>query len=57
MVDGLSGEKSFVAEDAVELAKEMYEDVKKGLVEGSGHWLAEEHPEDFVRKVMGFILN
>jgi pimeloyl-ACP methyl ester carboxylesterase len=51
----LSGERSFIAEEAEEMAREMYENVQHGTVENSGHFLAEENPEDFVRKVLRFI--
>ena len=51
----LSGEHSFIAEAASDMANEYYENVRAETVEGSGHWLAEENPEDFVRKVLGFI--
>ena len=51
----LNGDQSFIASEAVAMAKEMYEDVTEGLIERSGHWLAEENPEDFVNKVLGFI--
>lgn len=51
----LSGERSFIAEEAEEMAREMYENVRHGTVANSGHFLAEENPEDFVRKVLGFI--
>ena len=51
----LNGEKSKLAEGATEMAGEMYDNVIEGLVEGSGHWIAEENPQDFVKKVLGFI--
>ena len=51
----LSGERSVIAEEAEEMAREMYENVQHGTVENSGHFLAEENPEDFVRKVLRFI--
>lgn len=51
----LSGDASFIHENALEMAKEMYENVEHGLVENCGHYLAEENPEDFVKKVLGFV--
>ena len=51
----LNGDCSFIAKGAVPMAKEMYENVTEGLVENSGHWLAEENPLDFVTKVLKFI--
>lgn len=51
----LSGEHVFMTASALEMASEMYSNVERGIVEGSGHWLAEENPEDFVRKVLGFV--
>ena len=51
----LSGEHSFIAEAASSMAKEYYENIETRTVEKSGHWLAEENPEDFVKKVLDFI--
>ena len=51
----LSGDRSFIQEGALAMAREMYEDPVEGTVENCGHWLAEENPEDFVKKVLGFI--
>lgn len=51
----LSGEHVFMTAGALEMASEMYSNVEMGIVEGSGHWLAEENPKDFVRKVLGFV--
>lgn len=51
----LSGDRSFIAAEAEGMANEMYEDVKHGLVEDSGHYLAEENPESFVKEVLNFI--
>ena len=51
----LTGDASFLQEKALEMAEEMYADVSKGLVKNSGHWLAEENPEDFVQKVLDFV--
>ncbi|KAL8715914.1 MAG: hypothetical protein Q9220_000581 [cf. Caloplaca sp. 1 TL-2023] len=51
----LSGDGTFHALGAESMAREVDEDVKVGIVEGSGHWIAEENPEGFVREVLGFI--
>ena len=51
----LSGEHVFMTASALEMASEMYSNVEKEIVEGSGHWLAEENPTDFVKKVLGFV--
>ena len=51
----LSGEHVFMTAGALEMASEMYSNVEQGIVEGSGHWLAEENPEGFVKKVLAFV--
>lgn len=51
----LSGEKYFLAEVAVGMAREMYADVEEGIMQGSGHYLVEENREDYVLKVLGFV--
>ena len=51
----LSGGASFIQENALEMAEEMYAHVEHGVVEDSGHYLAEENPEDFVSKVLDFV--
>ena len=51
----LSGEHCFMTPGALAMASEMYSDVEQGIVEGSGHWLAEENPEGFVEKVLAFV--
>ena len=51
----LSGDASFIQENALEMAEEMYASVEHGRVENSGHYLAEENPEDFQRKILGFV--
>ena len=51
----MSGEFVFMTARAQEMASEMYEDVERGIVEGSGHWLAEENPEGFVKRVLAFV--
>jgi hypothetical protein len=37
-VVALSGERSFIAKDAENMVKEVYENVSNALVDGSGHW-------------------
>ena len=51
----LSGEKGFIAVEAEDMANETYSNVKHEVVEGSGHWLAEENPKDLVQKVLTFL--
>ena len=51
----LSGEHVFMTAGALAMASEMYSNVEQGIVEGAGHWLAEENPKDFVKKVLGFV--
>jgi pimeloyl-ACP methyl ester carboxylesterase len=50
-----SGEFSRHAAEAKGMVSEMYEDVEVAQVQESGHYLAEENPEDFVRKVLAFV--
>ncbi|KPI40234.1 Soluble epoxide hydrolase [Cyphellophora attinorum] len=51
----MSGDHSFIAAEAEGMAREMYETVHHATVEDSGHFLAEENPTDFVRKVLQFV--
>ena len=51
----MSGEHVFMTAKAFEMASEMYDNVEKGVIEGSGHYLAEENPEGFVTKVLDFV--
>ncbi len=51
----LSGDGSTAVEGAEDMAKEIFDDVQIGVVEDSGHYLAEENPEGFVREVLRFI--
>jgi pimeloyl-ACP methyl ester carboxylesterase len=51
----LSGAKAFMVDVAEDMAHEFYEDVTPGVVPDSGHYLAEENPEGFVREVLRFI--
>lgn len=51
----LGGEGSLEALKSVEMARQVDEEVVEGVVEGSGHWIAEEQPEVFTKKVIGFI--
>jgi len=50
-----SGEMSKHKEEAESMVKEVYENVEVAVVEESGHYLAEENPEDFIRKVLDFV--
>lgn len=51
----LNGDGSFLAGIALEMVKEMYTTASSATVEKSGHWCAEENPEDFIKKVLDFI--
>lgn len=51
----LNGAGSFLAGIAEDMVKEMYKTWSTATVEGSGHWCAEENPEDFIRKVLAFV--
>ncbi|KAL8685442.1 MAG: hypothetical protein Q9224_005816, partial [Gallowayella concinna] len=51
----LGGECSLDALKSESMAKEVDEQVVAAEVDGAGHWIAEENPEDFVKKVLGFI--
>ncbi|KAL6717602.1 hypothetical protein ACLMJK_005517 [Lecanora helva] len=51
----MSGEQCFMTARAKEMASEMYENLEQGIIKGSGHWLAEENPEDFVKQVLAFV--
>ena len=51
----MCGEHAFMTAKALEMASEMYENVEKGVIEGCGHYLAEENPQEFIKKVLGFV--
>ncbi|GAO46167.1 hypothetical protein G7K_0404-t1 [Saitoella complicata NRRL Y-17804] len=51
----LCGGESGLAEIAPKEFEEVYEGFEVATVEGSGHWCAEENPQDFVKKVLGFV--
>ena len=51
----MSGEYVFMTAKALEMASEMYDNVERGIVEGCGHYLAEENPEGFMTKVLDFV--
>ena len=51
----LSGSESFLAPGAGDMLKEVHESVEVEEVEGSGHWIAEERPEGFVKAVLGWV--
>lgn len=51
----VSGDHSRQAEQAPDMVREVYEDVQVAEVKESGHYLAEESPQDFVEKVLGFV--
>ena len=51
----LNGGQSFLGEAQMGMANEVYEKPQGARVEGSGHWIAEENPEGFVKAVVEFI--
>lgn len=51
----MSGEHVFTTARALEMAEEFYEGPEKIVIEGCGHYLAEENPKEFVRKVLEFV--
>ena len=48
----LSGDHSLLCEIADEQTKQFYNTTENWKIESSGHWCAEENPQDFVRKVL-----
>lgn len=51
----LSGDGSWAAPSAFDMASDMYLDPRFRTVENSGHYLAEENPDGFVSEVLNFI--
>lgn len=51
----LCGEMSLLLEVAEEQTREFYANVEIVTVDKSGHLTAEENPQDFVKKVLGFV--
>jgi len=51
----LSGDSSRHADEAEFMGIEMYENLEVDVVEESGHYIAEENPVAFVRKVLAFV--
>lgn len=51
----LSGDGSWAAPGACKMAGEMYLDPEVGVVQNSGHYLAEENPDGFVSEVLNVI--
>ncbi|KAK4690886.1 hypothetical protein P7C71_g6003, partial [Lecanoromycetidae sp. Uapishka_2] len=51
----MSGEHVFMTAKALEMAEEFYEKPEMIVIEGSGHFLAEENPDQFVKKVLEFV--
>jgi len=51
----LCGEMSLLLEVAEEQTRQFYEKVEVVIVDQSGHWTAEENPQDFVKKVVSFV--
>jgi pimeloyl-ACP methyl ester carboxylesterase len=42
-------------EDAVNMCEEFYEGGEYGMVEGVGHWIAEEQPQRFIEAVLEWV--
>ncbi len=51
---GLNGHYSVHAADMQRMLPEMYENFSFDVVPDSGHWIAEENPNAFVRSVLHF---
>ncbi|KAL8771824.1 MAG: hypothetical protein Q9209_002762 [Squamulea sp. 1 TL-2023] len=51
----LGGEGTLDALRSEDMAKQVNEQVVAGVVQNAGHWIAEEQPEIFTRKVLEFI--
>ncbi|MBE7182214.1 MAG: alpha/beta fold hydrolase, partial [Terriglobus roseus] len=52
---GVAGDGSFNNSRAEEQLKEFYESVDVATLKNSGHWIAEEAPEEFFEKVLAWI--
>jgi pimeloyl-ACP methyl ester carboxylesterase len=50
----LSGQLGSHAPEARRMGDEFYENLKTAEVEGSGHYITEENPGDFVAKILCF---
>jgi len=50
-----SGDSSGHTEEAEEMLCEVYENVEVAVVKEAGHYIAEENPDDFLRKVLAFV--
>lgn len=51
----LNGEGSFLAKLGPVQSKEVFENVEKVVIPGSGHWIAEENPDMFVKEVLKWV--
>lgn len=51
----LSGNRSGHETEAEAMVNAMYENVEVAVVKDSGHYIAEENPQDFVQKVLAFV--
>lgn len=52
----LWGSASYVNEPAaIEMCEGYYEDVSFRAIEGSGHWVAEEKPKEFIESVLNWV--
>ncbi|KAF2792280.1 soluble epoxide hydrolase [Melanomma pulvis-pyrius CBS 109.77] len=52
---GMVGKEFVIAPHAETMLGEMHEQAEVLIVEGSGHYIAEENPEAFVEGVLGFV--
>jgi pimeloyl-ACP methyl ester carboxylesterase len=53
----LNGEKSLIADQGEAMGRQVTEadKIEMGVVEGAGHYIAEENPEGFAEQVLGFL--
>jgi pimeloyl-ACP methyl ester carboxylesterase len=51
----LNGGESFLAAVAEDEGNEMFENVVTETVKGSGHWIAEENPKEFVKTILEWV--
>jgi pimeloyl-ACP methyl ester carboxylesterase len=51
----MMGEKFMLAQSAKSMASEFHEGAELTTIQNSGHYIAEESPDDFVKGVLGFV--
>jgi pimeloyl-ACP methyl ester carboxylesterase len=49
------GAEHSMGETVADLARKVATDVTGGVVEGSGHWIAEERPADLIDRLVNFL--